>query len=115
MTSDKKKKSSFKKLLGYIIPIVLTLVFLYFTFKGVNLQEAIDMITGGSFLWFIIFILSFFISHIVRALRWKVMLNSTKPDTSILYLLGAIMIGYGVNSFVPRLGEFYRGMFAGKW
>ena len=115
MTSDKKKKSSFKKLLGYIIPIVLTLVFLYFTFKGVNLQEAIDMITDGSFLWFIIFILSFFISHIVRALRWKVMLNSTKPDTSILYLLGAIMIGYGVNSFVPRLGEFYRGMFAGKW
>jgi uncharacterized protein (TIRG00374 family) len=73
------------------------------------------MITGGSFLWFIIFILSFFISHIIRALRWKVMLNSTKPDTSILYLLGAIMIGYGVNSFVPRLGEFYRGMFAGKW
>ena len=115
MTSDKKKKSSFKKLLGYIIPIVLTLVFLYFTFKGVNLQEAIDMITSGSLLWFIIFILSFFISHIVRALRWKVMLNSTKPDTSILYLLGAIMIGYGVNSFVPRLGEFYRGMFAGKW
>lgn len=115
MTSDKKKKSPIKKLLGYITPIVLTLVFLYFTFKDVNLQEALNMIASGSVLWFIIFILSFFISHIVRALRWKVMLRSAKPDTSMLYLLGAIMIGYGVNSFVPRLGEFYRGMFAGKW
>ena len=115
MTSDKKKKSPIKKFLGYITPIVLTLVFLYFTFKDVNLQEALNMIASGSILWFIIFILSFFISHIVRAIRWKVMLRSTKQDTSILYLLGAIMIGYGVNSFVPRLGEFYRGMFAGKW
>ena len=115
MTSDKKKKSPIKKLLGYITPIVSTLVFLYFTFKDVNLQEAVNMIANGSILWFIIFIFSFFISHIVRALRWKVMLRSAKQDTSMLYLLGAIMIGYGVNSFVPRLGEFYRGMFAGKW
>lgn len=114
MTSD-KKEIPIKKKLGYIVPIILTLGFLYFTFKDVNLDEAWSMIASGSILWFIIFILSFFVSHIVRAVRWKLMLHSTKPDTSILYLLGAIMIGYGVNSFVPRLGEFYRGMFAGKW
>jgi uncharacterized protein (TIRG00374 family) len=65
--------------------------------------------------WLILFILSFFVSHFLRALRWKVMLESNKPNTSVLNLFGATMIGYGVNSVVPRLGELYRGFFAGKW
>ncbi len=43
------------------------------------------------------------------------MLNSTKTDTSLLNLFGATMIGYGLNSVIPRLGELYRGFFAGKW
>jgi len=115
LTSDKKKKSVAKKYLGYIFPIILTVVFLYLTFMDVNLQEALNIITDSSLMWLIVFTFSFYLSHIIRALRWKVMLSSTKQDTSFLYLLGATMIGYGVNSFVPRLGEFYRGMFAGKW
>jgi len=115
LTSDKKKSSKVKKILGYIIPVLLTLFFLYLTFKDVDMGKALEIIANSSLVWFIIFIMSFYISHIIRALRWKVMLRSTKEDTSLLYLLGAIMIGYGVNSFVPRLGEFYRGMFAGRW
>ncbi|VAX24761.1 hypothetical protein MNBD_IGNAVI01-2333 [hydrothermal vent metagenome] len=115
MTSDKKKSSEVKKILGYIIPVLLTLFFLYLTFKDVDLGKVLEIIADSSLIWFVIFILSFYISHIIRAFRWKVMLRSTKKDTSLLYLLGAIMIGYGVNSFVPRLGEFYRGMFAGRW
>ncbi len=89
--------------------------FLFLTFRNVDLDEVITIITDSSMSWFAIFTVSFFISHIVRAIRWKVMLNSVKKDTSLLYLIGAIMIGYGVNSIVPRLGEIYRGMFAGRW
>lgn len=91
------------------------IIFLFFTFKDVDLEQAIDLIGHSSFIWFLIFILSFFVSHIIRAIRWKIMLKSVKSDTSLLYLVGAIMIGYGVNCIVPRLGEIYRGMFAGKW
>jgi hypothetical protein len=43
------------------------------------------------------------------------MIESTKPNISLLNLFGATMIGYGVNSVIPRLGELYRGFFAGKW
>ncbi|MEN8192169.1 MAG: lysylphosphatidylglycerol synthase transmembrane domain-containing protein [Bacteroidota bacterium] len=115
MTSDKKKKSVVRKIFGYLLPILLTLIFLYITFKDVNLAQTFDLIIDSSFTWFIIFTISFFISHVIRAIRWKVMLKSVKPNTSLLYLLGATMIGYGVNSLVPRLGELYRGMFAGRW
>lgn len=90
-------------------------IFLYLAFKGVDFNQVLSILSNLSFVWFILFVLSFFTSHIFRALRWKVILKSTKPDASILNLLGATMIGYGVNSVIPRLGEFYRGFFAGKW
>lgn len=57
----------------------------------------------------------FFVSHYIRALRWKVMIKSVKSDTSVFNLFGAVMIGYGVNCVIPRLGEVYRGLFIGRW
>lgn len=89
--------------------------FLYLAFKDVNFSQVLSILSHLSIGWFILFVLVFFTSHLLRALRWKVILKSTKPEASILNLFGATMIGYGVNSIIPRLGELYRGFFAGKW
>ncbi|MDA3860331.1 MAG: lysylphosphatidylglycerol synthase transmembrane domain-containing protein [Melioribacteraceae bacterium] len=115
MTSDSKKKISLKKYIGYTIPILLMILFLYLAFHKVDFQKVFQIISKLSISWFVVFILSFFLSHFFRALRWKVMLNSTKQNSSVLNLFGATMIGYGLNSVIPRLGELYRGFFAGKW
>jgi len=53
--------------------------------------------------------------HIIRAVRWKVILHTIKPDASFKHLFGALMIGYGVNCVTPKLGEFTRAVFLGKW
>jgi len=90
-------------------------LFLYLAFKDVDFNQVFSIFQQLSIGWFILFILSFLTSHFFRALRWKVILKSTKPAASILNLFGATMIGYGVNSVIPRLGELYRGLFAGKW
>jgi glycosyltransferase 2 family protein len=55
------------------------------------------------------------ISHYLRALRWKIILHSVKKEASLKNLFGALMIGYGVNCVVPRLGEISRAVFVGKW
>jgi uncharacterized protein (TIRG00374 family) len=55
------------------------------------------------------------LSHFIRALRWKLMISQVKNDASLINLFGAVMIGYGVNCVIPRLGEVYRGFFLGKW
>jgi len=115
LTSDNKSGSQLKKYVGYTIPVLLMIVFLYLAFNKVDFAKVIKIISELSIGWFVIFILAFFLSHFLRALRWKVMLNSTKPNTSLLNLFGATMIGYGLNSVIPRLGELYRGFFAGKW
>ncbi len=115
MTSDKKNVSKIKKYIGYTLPIILMVLFLYLAFNKVDFQKVLQILSKLSIGWFIVFVIVFFFSHFLRALRWKVMLNSTKQSSSLLNLFGATMIGYGLNSIIPRLGELYRGFFAGKW
>ncbi len=115
MTSGKSSISKIKSVIGYSFPFILTLAFLYLAIYNVKFDESLESLTSISVLWFIPYLLFFFLSHWIRALRWKVILHSVKEKTSLLYLFSAIMIGYGVNFAVPRLGELYRALFAGRW
>lgn len=115
MTSANSSLHKVKRNLGYIFPLLLTVVFLYFAFEGVNLSEAFNLISQISIGYFIVFLIVFFLSHYLRAVRWKIMAGSVKENVSVLNSLGATMIGYGVNCVVPRLGELYRGLFLAKW
>ncbi len=78
-------------------------------------MDLLDKLSGVSIKWMLVFISFFLLSHLARAIRWKYIINSVKPDVSLLNSFGAVMIGYGINCAVPRLGEVYRSMFLGKW
>ena len=91
------------------------LFLLYFAFRNTDFDEVMKIIRHISIFWLIIFIAVWFLSHVVRAYRWKVLIRSVKPSTSLLNLLGATFVGYSVNLVVPRLGELYRPLFLGRW
>ncbi len=114
MTSD-KNKSLLKRISGIVFPLALTAVFLWFAFRSIDFSVMFEHLSNISVFWAIVFIIVFLMSHYARALRWKVMISSVKPDASSMVLWGALMIGYGVNCVVPRLGELYRALFLGKW
>ena len=101
--------------LKYIISIILTAVFLYIPFRGVDLKQVIQFVSHASVLWILVFVISNLTSHFLRTLRWKVILSSVKKDTSLKNLFGSIMIGYGVSCVVPRLGEVTRAVLIGRW
>ena len=115
MTSDKKLFNKLRHYTGYAVPVVLTIVFLYLAFQNVDLVEAFNLISQASLSYLFIFFIVFAFSHFLRAVRWKIILRSVKPDASLLNLTGALMVGYGVNCVVPRLGELYRALFMGRW
>jgi uncharacterized protein (TIRG00374 family) len=115
LTSDNSRYSSLRRALGIITPFLLTAVFLYLSFYNVNLLETMDVISNSSLFFVAVYLVFFVLSHIARAVRWKVMIGSSRPDASVINLFAATMIGYGVNLVVPRLGELYRSFFAGKW
>ncbi|MFC2103269.1 lysylphosphatidylglycerol synthase transmembrane domain-containing protein [Bacteroidota bacterium] len=116
MTLDKVKNSKLlKAFLNYGISLILAVVFLYIAFYNVNFGEVLSLVSHASIGWVILFAATVFLGHIIRALRWKVILNSVKPDASFKNLFGALMIGYGVNCVTPKLGEVTRAVIIGKW
>lgn len=116
MTSGSSKiKPGIRGIINYTLSLILTAAFLYIAFHGVDLNEVFRIVSEASVFWIIIFIVIQLMAHYIRALRWKVILNSVKPDTSVKYLFGALMIGYGINCVVPRLGEVSRAVLVGKW
>lgn len=115
MISDKQHNNELAKVVGYSFPVILTVLFLLFAFKGVDLNTSFYLIAHSSIIAIFLYIIVFFISHYIRALRWKLMLESVKKDVSSDHLFGSVMVGYGVNCIIPRLGEVYRGLFLGRW
>jgi glycosyltransferase 2 family protein len=49
-----------------------------------------------------------FLSHLVRALRWRLLINSLGYNATVTNTFFAVMIGYLTNMAFPRLGEVLR-------
>lgn len=115
LTSDKAQKSKTRKVAGIAFSFLLTGIFLYVAFYGVRFRDVIGIVGKASWLWVFVLSISLLLSHFLRAVRWKVILSSVKSDTSIFNLFGSLMVGYGVNCVIPRLGEVSRAVLLGKW
>jgi uncharacterized protein (TIRG00374 family) len=98
----------------FIAGIFIGAIFLYFSFRNVNINEMVNSLSKANY-WYIllsIFILMF--SHYLRALRWQLFLAPIKTINS-RSLFSALVIGYAANTFVPaHLGDFLRAFVLGK-
>jgi len=115
LTLDKQNNNQLVRIVGYLFPLFLTILFLFLAFKNVDLRESFKLISNASFIPIILYVVIFYLSHLARALRWKYMMSSIKKDISGVHLFGSVIVSYGVSCVVPRLGELYRGLFLGKW
>lgn len=115
MTSDNKSKSKLKGGLKYALSLILATAFLYLAFYDVNFSDVLKIVSDASLFWIFVFVVILMFAHYIRAVRWKIIMSSVKSDTSVKNLFGAIMVGYGINCVVPRLGEVSRAVLVGKW
>ena len=116
MISDNVKKIPAPRgLINFLFSVGLAVLFLYLAFADVNFSEVMGLVSQASILWIIIFAASVMISHYIRALRWKYILHSVKPDVKMWNLFIALMIGYGVNCVTPKLGEVTRAILIGRY
>jgi uncharacterized protein (TIRG00374 family) len=104
-----------KHIAGILLPFILAVIFLCIAFYGVELKDVCRELKGVSFFWVGALCFSSLLSHFLRALRWKIIIKSIKPDTSVFNLFGALMVGYGINNVIPRLGELSRAVVLGRW
>lgn len=99
-----------KKALSYIIPLFLGFALLYWVFNEVDLKKTFqDFKNANYFLVFLAAILAL-MSHIVRAARWNLMLESLGYNPSLYNSTISILIGYITNLVFPRAGEVARSV-----
>ncbi len=96
-----------------------------FTFLGVfilwlitrnqDLEKIWDEVQQANFFWIALAIISGFLSHLVRAIRWNMLINplGKAPSTSTTFY--ALSTGNLANLAVPRLGEITRCVTLAKY
>lgn len=97
-----------RTILQYILFLGLGILFAWLSLRNLNKDntEKIKTAFTNAKHWLIVpvfFIL--FMSHYVRALRWRLLIEPLGHTPSKMNSFFAVMIGYLVNQGVPRLGE----------
>lgn len=101
--------SNFKKnSIRFTISLGLAVIFLYLAFRGKNISQLATSLLSVPWGWFVLLFVATIISHLLRAWRWKYLLSPVKKNVSLRNVFSVTMIGYLINSLVPRLGELVR-------
>ena len=97
-----------------IIAITISILFLFLTFKDIDIAKLISTFAQFNTKLFLVFIPIFLISMFLRGLRWKYLLKNTKEIHPVE--LGEIFsAGAALNIYLPaRAGDLYRAYFVGE-
>ncbi len=105
-----KKKDIARTLVG----ILIAAFFVFFAFKGIAFHALLRDALRANYYVLLATVAVVLLSHVVRAMRWRVILQELKEDVSLVDTWGSIMVGYLFNNFVPRLGEIVRAYATGR-
>lgn len=87
-------------------------LFLIVYFWGkLSTKEQSDIVNNfrdANYFWIILALLVGIISHILRAARWNLLIETFDKPPTIWQTFWSVMAGYLANLAVPRLGEFTR-------
>ena len=96
------------------IGIIISVLFLYFAFRKVNIQELKLAFKNANYAYLIIVFFLALLSLWVRSLRWRYLLQPIK-EIGLKSLFSATAIGFMANNLIPaRLGEFVRAYVIGE-
>jgi uncharacterized protein (TIRG00374 family) len=95
-------------IIEYLFFLALGILLLWLSFRKLDLHEIWLDIQEAEYSWLLIALFFAILSHILRALRWNLLINALGYKTRLSTTFFAVMIGYLANTAVPRMGEFVR-------
>ncbi len=91
------------------IGILISAIVLYFTLRGVDASEVVHEISRANPWYFAASAFAATFVLVIRAWRWKPLLEPVRKDTAFRPRFAATMIGFMANNVLPvRVGEFAR-------
>jgi len=103
-----------RALLRYGISALVTVGFLYLAFRGTDFRKVVQTIATANYWWVLLSFLLLMLSHVVRAWRWRYLMNPIKQGIGLRNLFSGVMIGYLISNVIPRGGEIARPYALGK-
>ena len=101
-------KTQFLKYLKVLIPILFGVFLVYYSFSQVSLELVLDYFKKAKLLYVFLGLFVVLLSHILRGVRWNLMLHSMGYSVSIANSLMSIFSSYLINYTIPRAGEVSR-------
>jgi glycosyltransferase 2 family protein len=111
-------KRSLLTILQYLFFVALGFLFVWLTVKDIKQEEweHIKSSLRNARRWVILPVLAMLLlSHYIRAIRWKILMEPLGFKPSTFNTWAAVMIGYLVNAGVPRLGEVVKCSILAKY
>ena len=104
-----------KVFVQYVVVIAITVVLIWFSLRGLQVGEGgnkweylVQTWYAADKGWLFMMALIAFVSHFIRAVRWRMLLIPVGQHTSLNYSFLSLMVGYLVNLVIPRGGEVSR-------
>ncbi len=103
-------KPRLKSILQYSVLFGLVVFLMWWMLQGIadKKEEIFRAFREANYLWVFLSLTAAFVSHFIRAYRWKYMLEPLGFQPKIGNSLKAVFIGYFANYLVPRMGEVSR-------
>ncbi len=101
----------FLKLLKTILALSLGVYLFWYFFHSMSnetLEVFYDAIYKANYFWIFLSLFLSFLAYLVRAYRWKYLIDPLNYNTSFWNRYHAISIGYLINYTIPRAGEIAR-------
>lgn len=104
-------KSNLRNILRFSLFLGIGLFFIWLFMRNLTAEQKSEIFLSfriAEYSWIILAFALGMLSHLLRSLRWKILMEPMgyKPRTSNVFM--AVMIGYLANLALPRLGEVSR-------
>jgi uncharacterized protein (TIRG00374 family) len=103
-----KKKSRLVSVLEYLFFLGLGFFLLWLSFRKLDLNKVWSDILNADYIWMFYSLFFAIGSHVIRSIRWNMLINSMGYKARLSSTFYSLMVGYMANTAVPRMGEFMR-------
>jgi uncharacterized membrane protein YbhN (UPF0104 family) len=111
-------KTKSKQILRFILFLSLGIFLLWYTTASLSkkdLEKVEELVFQAKLLYVIPSIAALLLSHYIRALRWKMMMDELDRKPGILNVFLSVLVGYFLNLVFPRLGEVAKCSLLGRY
>ena len=95
-------------ILKFSVFLSLGLLIFWWVYKDQNAQEIVTELKKANYFWIAISLILSLLSHLSRAIRWKLLINPLGHKISTLNSFFAVLVMYISNMAIPRSGEITR-------